>query len=127
LGEEPNVILTYSKKTLKKIWKYEKVFVSLQSKRNQPNAIYESNNKTKVVLFNLKNKKMVKFQKVLLITGCVMSLLSGIISVIEKRFDTYAFISAMLFFNLYLSLLSNQRLSKLIDDHVENVKKIIKK
>jgi hypothetical protein len=33
----------------------------------------------------------------------------------------------MLFFNLYLSLLSNQRLSKLIDDHVENVKKIIKK
>ena len=112
---------------LKKIRKYEKVFVSLQSKRNQPNAIYESNNKTKVVLFNLKNKKMVKFQKVLLIAGCVTSLLSGVISVVQNKFDTYAFISAMLFFNLYLSLLSNQRLSKLIDDHVENVKKIIKK
>ena len=70
---------------------------------------------------------MVKFQKVLLITGCVMSLLSGIISVIEKRFDAYAFISAMLFFNLYISLITNIKLSKLIEDHVENIKKIIKK
>jgi len=70
---------------------------------------------------------MVKFQKVLLIIGCVMSLLSGIISVIEKRFDAYAFISAMLFFNLYISLITNIKLSKLIEDHVENIKKIIKK
>jgi small basic protein len=70
---------------------------------------------------------MVKFQKVLLISGCVMSLLSGIISVIEKRFDTYAFISALLFFNLYINLLTNIKLSDAIEEHVENVKKIIKK
>ncbi len=70
---------------------------------------------------------MVKFQKVLLISGCVMSLLSGIISVIENRFDAYAFISALLFFNLYISLITNTNLTKLIDEHVENMKKIIKK
>ncbi len=70
---------------------------------------------------------MVKFQKVLLISGCVTSLLSGIISVIENRFDSYAFISALLFFNLYISLITNTNLTKLIDEHVENMKKIIKK
>ena len=70
---------------------------------------------------------MVKFQKVLLIIGCLTSLLSGVISVIDDRFDTYAFISALLFANLYLALLSNTRLEKLIDDHVDNVKKIIAK
>ena len=70
---------------------------------------------------------MVKFQKVLLIVGCITSLLSGVISVIENRFDTYAFISALLFANLYLALLSNVKLESIINDHVENVKKIIKK
>jgi hypothetical protein len=70
---------------------------------------------------------MVKFQKVLLITGCVMSLLSGIISVIENKFDTYAFISALLFFNLYISFTTNNKLSDAITNHVKTVKKIIKK
>ena len=70
---------------------------------------------------------MVKFQKVLLIIGCLTSLLSGVISVIDDRFDTYAFISALLFFNLYIGLLSNLRLQNLIDNHIDNVKKIIAK
>jgi small basic protein len=70
---------------------------------------------------------MVKVEKVLLIIGCITSLTSGVLSVIDNRFDTYAFISAVLFFNLYLSLLSNVKLENLINDHVENVKKIIKK
>ena len=70
---------------------------------------------------------MVKFQKVLLIIGCFTSLTSGIISVIENKFDAYAFISAVLFFNLYISLLTNIKYSNLIDNHVEEVKKIIKK
>jgi small basic protein len=70
---------------------------------------------------------MVKFQKVLLIAGCVTSLLSGVISVVQNKFDTYAFISALLFFNLYLSLITNTKLSDAIDDHIKSVKKIIKK
>ena len=70
---------------------------------------------------------MVKFQKVLLIAGCVMSLISGIISVIENKYDKYAFISALLFFNLYISLIINTKLTDAIDDHIKSVKKIIKK
>ena len=70
---------------------------------------------------------MVKFHKVLLIMGCITSLASGVLSVIDNRFDTYAFISALLFFNLYIGLVSNLKLQKLIDDHVENIKKIIEK
>ena len=70
---------------------------------------------------------MVKFQKVILIIGCFTSLLSGVISVIDNRFDAYAFISALLFANLYLALLSNINLEMIINDHVENVKKIIAK
>ena len=70
---------------------------------------------------------MVKVQKVLLIMGCITSLASGVLSVINNKFDTYAFISALLFFNLYIGLLSNLKLHKLIDGHVEAVKKIIKK
>ena len=70
---------------------------------------------------------MVKVQKVLLIMGCITSLASGVLSVINNKFDTYAFISAILFFNLYIGLLSNLKLQNLIDDHVEAVKKIIKK
>ena len=59
--------------------------------------------------------------------GCITSLTSGVLSVIDNRFDTYAFISAVLFFNLYIGLLSNLKLHKLIDEHVENIKKIIEK
>ena len=70
---------------------------------------------------------MEKFHKVILIMGCLTSLGSGVISVIDNRFDTYAFISALLFFNLYNGLVSNLKLQKLIDDHVENIKKIIEK
>ena len=70
---------------------------------------------------------MVKVQKVLLITGCITSLTSGVLSVIDNRFDTYAFISALLFFNLYIGLLNNLKLHKLIDEHVEKIKKIIEK
>jgi small basic protein len=70
---------------------------------------------------------MVKFHKVLLIMGCITSLTSGVLSVIDNRFDTYAFISALLFFNLYIGLVSNLKLQNLIDGHIEEVKKIIKK
>ena len=70
---------------------------------------------------------MVKVQKVLLIMGCITSLTSGVLSVIDNRFDTYAFISALLFFNLYIGLLNNLKLHKLIDEHVEKIKKIIEK
>ena len=70
---------------------------------------------------------MVKFQKVLLIAGCVTSLLSGVISIIQNNFDTYAFISALLFFNLYISFITNNQLQDAIDDHIKSVKKIIKK
>ena len=70
---------------------------------------------------------MVKVQKVLLIMGCITSLTSGVLSVIDNRFDHYAFISALLFFNLYIGLLSNLKLHKLIDEHVEKIKKIIEK
>jgi small basic protein len=70
---------------------------------------------------------MVKFRKVLLIVGCVASLLSGVISVVQNKFDTYAFISALLFFNLYLSLITNTKLENAINDHVNSIKKIIKK
>jgi small basic protein len=70
---------------------------------------------------------MVKFHKVLLIVGCVTSLLSGVISVVQNKFDTYAFISALLFFNLYLSLITNTKLENAINDHVKSIRKIIKK
>jgi small basic protein len=70
---------------------------------------------------------MVKFHKVLLIVGCVTSLLSGVISVVQNKFDTYAFISAVLFFNLYLSLVTNTKLENAINDHVKSIRKIIKK
>lgn len=70
---------------------------------------------------------MVKVHKVLLIAGCVTSLLSGVISVVQNKFDTYAFISALLFFNLYLSLITNTKLENAINDHVKSVRKIIKK
>jgi small basic protein len=70
---------------------------------------------------------MVKFHKVLLIAGCVTSLLSGVISVVQNKFDTYAFISALLFFNLYLSLITNTKLENAINDHVKSIRKIIKK
>ena len=70
---------------------------------------------------------MVKVQKVLLIMGCITSLASGVLSVINNRFDTYAFISALLFFNLYNGLVSNLKLQNLIDGHIEEVKKILKK
>ena len=74
--------------------------------RNQPN-----NTKTSIV-HNLKNKIMVKFQKVLLIIGCIAALLSGVISVINDKFDAYAFISALLFFNLYLNVMTIEKLEK---------------
>lgn len=70
---------------------------------------------------------MVKVHKVFLIAGCVTSLLSGVISVVQNKFDTYAFISALLFFNLYLSLITNTKLENAINDHVKSVRKIIKK
>ena len=70
---------------------------------------------------------MEKFHKVILIMGCITSLGSGVISVIDNRFDTYAFISALLFFNLYIGLVSNLKLQNLIDGHIEEVKKILKK
>ena len=70
---------------------------------------------------------MVKFQKVLLIAGCITSLCSGVLSIVQNKFDTYAFISALLFFNLYISFITNTKLSDAIEEHVENVKKIIKK
>ena len=59
-----------------------------------------------------KNKIMVKFQKALLIIGCIAALLSGVISVINDKFDTYAFISALLFFNLYLNVMTIDKLEK---------------
>ena len=55
---------------------------------------------------------MVKFQKALLIIGCIAALLSGVISVINDKFDTYAFISALLFFNLYLNVMTIDKLEK---------------
>ena len=45
---------------------------------------------------------MKKFIKGLLVAGSILSLFSGIISIVAGKVDVYAFISASLFFNCYL-------------------------
>jgi hypothetical protein len=50
---------------------------------------------------------MVKFQKVLLIGGCVLSVLDAIINIAVGKYDVaWQFISASLFFTSYLNLIT---------------------
>ena len=55
---------------------------------------------------------MVKFQKVLLVIGCVASLINGVISVMEGNINVYAFISASLFFTSYFNVSTIEKLEK---------------
>ena len=55
---------------------------------------------------------MVKFQKVLLVIGCIASLINGVISVIEGNVNVYAFISASLFLTSYMNVSTIEKLEK---------------